>query len=58
MVNAGVNARVVADRLGHANATFTLNTYYHTTSDVESEATEAIATALRRPSTNSSVGTF
>jgi len=47
MAAASVNPRGIADRLGHANATFTLNTYVHTTGDIEQHATEAIAEALR-----------
>lgn len=47
MANAGINARNIADRLGHANATFTLNTYVHTTGDAESQAAEAVGAALR-----------
>lgn len=49
MVMAGVNPRTVADRLGHANATFTINTYCHTTSEAEAQAAEAVAAVLRRP---------
>ena len=44
---AGINAKAIADRLGHADATFTLNTYVHTTHDVEEATAEAVATAIR-----------
>jgi len=47
MASAGINPRYIADRLGHANATFTLNTYVHTTGDAEAQAAEAIGAALR-----------
>lgn len=47
MAAAGINARFIADRLGHANATFTINTYVHTTKDAEIEAAEAVAKVLR-----------
>ena len=47
MANAGINAKAIADRLGHANAAFTLNTYVHTTGDAESQAAEAVGAALR-----------
>jgi integrase len=47
MASAGTNPKYIADRLGHANATFTLNTYVHTTGDAEAQAAEAIGKALR-----------
>jgi len=47
MASAGVNPRFIADRLGHANATFTLNTYVHTTKDADAEAAERVGEALR-----------
>jgi integrase len=43
----GINPKYISDRLGHANATFTINTYVHTTTDAESMAAEAIAEAMR-----------
>lgn len=47
MAAAGINPRFIADRLGHANATFTINTYVHTTKSGELEAAEAVAKVLR-----------
>ena len=48
MAAANVNARAIAGWLGHANATFTLNTYVHTTGDIEQHAAESIAQAPRK----------
>lgn len=44
----GVNVRVVSDRLGHANASVTLNVYAHVMAGADAEAAESIAAALRR----------
>ena len=50
LASAGINPRYIADRLGHANATFTLNTYVHTTGPAEAEAAAAVGLALRAAS--------
>ena len=47
LASAGVNPRCIANRLGHANATFTLNTYVHTTGEAEAQAAAAVGAALR-----------
>lgn len=43
----GVNPKVVAERLGHANIQLTLNTYSHILPGLQAEATERISTLLR-----------
>ena len=47
-LDAGVNARVLSDRLGHADPSVTLNIYTHTVSGQDRDAAESIAAALRR----------
>lgn len=46
MIAQGLNARDVAARLGHAQASTTLNIYAHAFMDANTRATEAIASAL------------
>jgi integrase len=43
MLAAGVNVKVVQERLGHATAAFTLDRYAHATPDMQSEAAETFA---------------
>jgi integrase len=45
----GVNIKVVSERLGHTSITQTANTYAHVTQNMQEEATERIATILKRP---------
>lgn len=40
---AGVNPKVVSERLGHASVAFTLDTYSHAIPALEEEAAERIA---------------
>ena len=47
-LHSGVGVRVVAERLGHADATTTLRTYAHVMAGADAEAAESIAAALRR----------
>ena len=47
-LHSGVGVRVVAERLGHADATTTLRTYAHVMAGADTEAAESIAAALRR----------
>lgn len=47
MAKSGINAKYIADRLGHANATFTINTYVHTTREAEQQAADAVGHAMR-----------
>jgi integrase len=42
LIRAGLNVRVVADRLGHANAAMTLNVYSHLWPDDEDRTRQAI----------------
>lgn len=41
LIEAGVNVKTVAERLGHANTTVTLNTYVHNTKKMQDEAVDA-----------------
>lgn len=45
-LEAGVNPRVIADRLGHSSITMTLTRYSHVTESMESEAVAKLAAAL------------
>lgn len=47
-LHSGVGVRVVAARLGHADAATTLRTYAHVMGGAAVAAAESIATALRR----------
>lgn len=46
MIAQGVSARDVADRLGHAQTSTTLNIYAHAFKDASEKATNAVASAL------------
>ena len=46
MIAAGVNAKVVQHRLGHANVSITLNTYTHVLPEMDQEAADALNNAL------------
>jgi integrase len=50
LLAAGVNAKIVADRLGHASVAFTLDTYGHVLPGQQREAAEAVAALVRTPS--------
>ena len=47
LLAAGVNAKVVSERLGHSSVSFTLDTYGHVMPGQQSEAAEAAAALLR-----------
>ena len=47
-LSAGVDIRTIADRLGHSNASTTLDIYAHAVAGADAAAAETIATALRR----------
>lgn len=47
LLAAGVNAKVVSERLGHSSVSFTLDTYGHVMPGQPSEAAEAAAALLR-----------
>lgn len=50
LIEGGANARVVADRLGHSQVSFTLQTYVHARVDSQRKDTEALtAQLLPRP---------
>lgn len=48
MIAAGLNARDVAARLGHAQTSTTLNIYAHAFMDANSRATKAITNTLKK----------
>lgn len=47
LLAAGVNAKVVSERLGHSSVSFTLDTYGHVMPGQQGEAAEAVAALLR-----------
>ena len=47
LLAAGENIKVVSERLGHVNATVTLNTYVHVLPGMQAEASERLETLLR-----------
>jgi integrase len=44
---SGVNPKVVADRLGHASVTITLDTYSHVLPHIQADATDTISKIMR-----------
>ena len=42
-LQAGIHPKVVAERLGHANTTVTLNVYSHVTPGMQTDAAEKVA---------------
>ncbi len=46
LLMAGVNVKVVSERLGHASVSFTLDTYGHVMPGQQAEAAEAAAALL------------
>ena len=48
MLRAGVNPKVVSDRLGHSTIAITLDTYTHVLPDTQREGAEALARLIRR----------
>ena len=46
LIRAGLSVKVVAERLGHANAAMTLNVYAHLWEDDEDRSRQAIDDAL------------
>ena len=48
LVEAGENARVVADRLGHGQVSFTLQVYVHARSEAQRQSATALAARLRQ----------
>jgi len=45
-LEAGVSAKVVSDRLGHANVGFTLTTYTHSVPALQQEAARKVAALI------------
>ena len=48
LLAAGVNVKVVSERLGHASVSFTLDTYAHVMPGQQADAAEAAAALLRK----------
>jgi integrase len=46
---AGVSAKIIAERVGHASAAFTLDAYAHVTEDMQDSAAEALDAFVHRP---------
>ena len=46
MLAAGVNIKLVSERLGHSSAAFTMDTYTHLMDDAQAEAAEKLAQLL------------
>ncbi len=49
LIASGIDARTVANRLGHANVGFTMTTYVHSGSDADRKAASATDDLLRGP---------
>jgi integrase len=47
LLAAGVNVKVVSERLGHASVSFTLDTYGHVMPGQQAEAAAAVAALLK-----------
>ena len=52
LLAAGVNVKVVSDRLGHASVAFTLDTYAHVMPGQQAEAAAAVHALLENSVTN------
>jgi len=48
LIRAGTHPRVVQDRLGHANAAFTMQVYGHVAADLQAQAATAFADLMRK----------
>jgi len=46
MLAAGVNVKLVSERLGHSSAAFTMDTYTHLMDDAQAEAAAKLADLL------------
>lgn len=50
---AGVDVKIVSERLGHASATITWDIYQHVTPAMQSDAAERVASLIFRPKASS-----
>jgi len=48
LLMAGVNAKIVSERLGHSSVALTLDTYSHVLPHIQDEATAAMERMMRR----------
>ena len=46
LIAAGINSKVVSERLGHSNVTITLQTYTHVSQELQKQASEEIDKAV------------
>jgi integrase len=51
LLSIGENAKVVSERLGHANIGITLNTYSHVLPNMQKSLAENFDTAMKKNST-------
>ena len=49
LIDAGVPVKVVSERLGHATAAFTIETYQHVLPSMQTRAVDAIAELMTAP---------
>lgn len=52
LLGAGVPAKIVSERLGHATVGITLDLYSHVTSDMQADAAAAMGVVMRRDAVN------
>ena len=52
-LQAGIDVKIMSERLGHASATITWDTYQHVTPAMQSDAAERVANLIfRRPASS------
>ena len=49
LIDAGVPVKVVSERLGHATAAFTIETYQHVLPSMQTRAVDAVAQLMETP---------
>ena len=52
-LQAGIDVKIVSERLGHASATITWDIYQHVTPAMQSDAAERVANLIFRPRASS-----
>ena len=58
MLEIGESAKVVSERLGHANVTITLDKYSHVTPNIQTESAENFSKALKKRALSNECGRF
>lgn len=51
LLKAGINPKIVSERLGHSSVALTLNTYTHVIESMQRDAADKLGQILRRPET-------